>query len=79
MALNILAFALSVIVLVMVIVGLLIGWSELSDPPTSTTCASCDRWMINKHHRADPVCLRCRVQYLFTPPPPRRGDLTRTH
>ncbi|WP_067669427.1 hypothetical protein [Nocardia miyunensis] len=81
MALDILVFALPVIVLILVITGLLIGWSELSDPPTSMNCSNCDRWMINKHHRAHPVCMRCRVQYLFAEPQPqpRRVDLYRIH
>lgn len=81
MALDILAFALPVIVLLLVIAGLLIGWSELSDPPTSTVCSNCDRWMFNKHHRAHPVCMRCRVRFLFAPPQPlpRHADLTRIH
>jgi hypothetical protein len=60
MTLEILAFTLAALYLVAVIVVLLLGLAELPDPPVSTNCRRCSRWMIDRHHQPYPLCSRCR-------------------
>lgn len=64
MALEILAFTLAAILLIAVIAALLTGLAELPDPPTSTWCRNCSRWMLDRHHQSEPLCGRCRAHYV---------------
>ncbi|MEV6067880.1 hypothetical protein AB0L82_15110 [Nocardia sp. NPDC052001] len=61
MALDIVAFSLAALLLTVVVAILAVGFTDLTDPPPSTWCHQCARWMVNKHHQAEPLCLRCRL------------------
>ncbi|WP_405497021.1 hypothetical protein [Nocardia sp. NBC_00511] len=62
MTLDILAFSLAAIVLALVVVMLAVGVADLSNRPTVTWCHRCSKSMIDSHHDAQPVCMRCRVR-----------------
>ena len=73
MVLDTLAFSLAVILLAAIIVMLAIGLSELPAPPTSTRCRRCSTWMLDTHHQAEAMCLRCRLGAAFHLVVQRRG------
>jgi len=73
MVLDTVAFSLAVILLAVIIVMLVVGLAELPAPPTSTRCRLCSTWMLDTHHRAEAMCLRCRVNAAFHLIVQRRG------
>ncbi|WP_216897946.1 hypothetical protein [Nocardia alni] len=76
MTLEILAFTLAALYGLAVFVALLVGWAELPDPPVSTSCRRCSRWMIDRRHQSFPLCHRCRREVAHTHQMRRDLDLS---
>ncbi|WP_225729342.1 MULTISPECIES: hypothetical protein [unclassified Nocardia] len=65
MVLDVVAFASASLLMTVVIAMLAIGLADLPNPPTPAACRRCARGIIDAHHGAEPVCLRCRVIVAF--------------
>ncbi|MFI1911762.1 hypothetical protein [Nocardia sp. NPDC020380] len=67
MVLDVLAFSAAAVALAAVVAMLAIGLSDLSNPPTTTVCRRCSRWMIDTRHQPEPLCSRCRERHVPIP------------